>query len=119
MKVLLSIKPQFAERILNGTKLYEYRKTPFRNREFLGQDIKKVLIYATKPVGLVVGEFRLRRTIERPALNIWCITKEYSGISQEKFFEYFKSSNARACVHYIDDPIRLDPRFPGLSKLDP
>ena len=30
MKVLLSIKPQFANKILSGEKLYEYRKRIFK-----------------------------------------------------------------------------------------
>lgn len=31
MKVLLSIKPEFAERIFNGSKKYEFRKVIFKN----------------------------------------------------------------------------------------
>ena len=32
MKVLLSIKPEFAEKIFNGTKKYEFRKSIFKNK---------------------------------------------------------------------------------------
>ena len=34
MKVLLSIKPEFAEKILNGTKRFEFRKGIFKNFAF-------------------------------------------------------------------------------------
>ena len=38
MKVLLSIKPEFAEKIFNGTKKYEFRKSIFKNK-----DVDKVI----------------------------------------------------------------------------
>ena len=38
MKVLLSIKPEFAFAIINGSKKFEYRKNIFKN-----QDISSVV----------------------------------------------------------------------------
>ena len=35
MKVLLSIKPEFADKIFNGTKKYEFRKEIFNGSEVL------------------------------------------------------------------------------------
>ena len=32
MNVLLSIKPKYANQILNGNKRYEFRKSVFKNR---------------------------------------------------------------------------------------
>ena len=40
-QMLLSINPEYVESILNGTKLYEYRK--FKCRD----DVDKIIIYAT------------------------------------------------------------------------
>ncbi|HDU3828587.1 TPA: ASCH domain-containing protein, partial [Klebsiella pneumoniae subsp. pneumoniae] len=54
MKVLLSIKPEFAEKILDGTKRFEFRKGIFKN-----QEISIVVIYATMPLGKVVGQFQI------------------------------------------------------------
>ena len=39
MTVLLSIKPEFAEKIFNGTKKFEFRKSIFKNT-----DVKKVVV---------------------------------------------------------------------------
>ena len=47
----MSIRPQFAAAILDGSKRVEFRKRP------LAADIGTVVIYATKPVGAVLGEF--------------------------------------------------------------
>ena len=51
MKALLSIKPQFVEEIVAGNKLYEYRKKIFK------KDVDTVVIYSSKPVGRIIGEF--------------------------------------------------------------
>jgi predicted transcriptional regulator len=39
MKVLLSIKPEFADKIFEGTKLFEFRRSIFKNEK-----IKKVVV---------------------------------------------------------------------------
>lgn len=46
MRVLLSIKPEFVEKIFSGEKLYEYRKAAFKN-----EGISSIVIYSTMPVG--------------------------------------------------------------------
>lgn len=84
MKILLSIKPKYVERILNGTKKFEYRKKIFKNK-----DINTIVIYATKPVGKVVGEFSIREIIKDNPQKIWDLTNEYSGISKSSYDNYF------------------------------
>lgn len=52
--VLISIKPEWVEKIFSGEKIMEFRKTiPNCNLPC------KYYIYATRPVGKVVGEFTL------------------------------------------------------------
>lgn len=84
MKILLSIKPEYVERILNGTKKFEYRKKIFKNK-----NVNTVVIYATKPIGKVVGEFYIRNIIEDNPQTIWNLTNKYSGISKNSFDKYF------------------------------
>jgi predicted transcriptional regulator len=50
---LLSIRPEYAEAILNGTKRVEFRRTRF------SRDVSFIVIYATQPVGKVVGWFEV------------------------------------------------------------
>ena len=52
MKVLLSIKPEFADKIFNGTKKYEYRRSIFKKKE-----VKTVVVYASSPIQKIIGEF--------------------------------------------------------------
>lgn len=53
MDVLLSIKPRFAEAILDGRKKYEFRKNKFSEK-----DINCVYIYSTSPIRKIVGIFK-------------------------------------------------------------
>ena len=85
MKVLLSIKPEFAERIFDGSKKYEFRKSIFKN-----PDVQTVVVYASSPVQKVIGEFEIEEIISESPECLWEMTKEYSGITEEFFFEYFE-----------------------------
>lgn len=59
MKVLLSIKPEYAQKIFAGEKKYEYRKRIFKRN-----DVDMIVVYVTKPVGKVVGEFEIAEILE-------------------------------------------------------
>ena len=84
MKVVLSIKPEFADKIFKGTKRYEFRRAIFKNRE-----ITKVLVYASSPVQKIIGEFEIDEIISNAPLDLWHKTKKHSGITKDYFFEYF------------------------------
>ena len=84
MKVLLSIKPQFVDEIFNGNKRYEYRKSIFRN-----PNVRSIIIYATMPVGKIVGEFDIEEILEEHPKTLWEKTKKYSGVSEEFYNHYF------------------------------
>lgn len=84
MNVLLSIKPEFVERIFSGEKKYEYRKAIFKRR-----DIKKVVIYSTMPEGKIVGEFSIEQIHDSSPELIWKKTRKESGIKKSFFDSYF------------------------------
>ena len=84
MKVILSIKPEFADKIFDGTKKYEFRRAIFKNPE-----VTKVVVYSSSPVQKVIGEFEIEHIISHDLETLWNKTKKYSGISENYFFEYF------------------------------
>ncbi len=84
MRVLLSIKPEYALKILDGSKKFEYRRKLHKN-----QGVTTVVIYATKPIGKVVGEFEIAELVESLPCHLWERTKSESGISKEFFECYF------------------------------
>ena len=89
MKVLLSIKPEFADKIFNGTKKYEFRRSIFKNKE-----VKTIVVYASSPVQKIIGEFEIETIIKEELNRLWNLTKDFSGISEDYFFEYFNNKNA-------------------------
>ena len=83
MKVLLSIKPKFVESIIKGNKKYEYRKAIFK------KNVDTVVIYKTTPFCKIIGEFEIDGILFDTPENIWQITQEFAGITQDYFDKYF------------------------------
>ncbi|MCL5769684.1 ASCH domain-containing protein [Acinetobacter sp. ANC5681] len=84
MKVLLSIKPEYADKILSGEKRFEFRKSIFKR-----DGIRTVIIYATMPVGKVIGEFEIETILSDRPDSIWDRTSQSSGITKDFFDSYF------------------------------
>lgn len=114
MKVLLSIKPEFVEKILSGEKLFEYRKAIFKRPE-----VKSVVIYSTMPEGKIVGEFLIGEIIAKHPRELWEETKDVSGIERKFFDEYFTERSIAYAIQIKNlieydtpiDPYKLDPNF--------
>lgn len=85
MTVLLSIKPEYAFKIFEGTKRYEFRKSIFKRK-----DVRKVVVYASSPVQQVIGEFEIADILTDKVDIIWNRTKQHSGITKDFFDEYFQ-----------------------------
>ncbi|MBK5225430.1 MAG: ASCH domain-containing protein [Thermoleophilia bacterium] len=86
MKVLLSIKPEFAHKIFEGTKRYEYRKAIFRD-----DGVRKILVYASDPIKKVIGEFEIGSILQDEPQVLWTKTKAHAGISKKRFLKYFEN----------------------------
>lgn len=83
-RVLLSVKPRFAEAIIAGTKKFEFRRALFRN-----PDVDTVVLYASSPVQRVIGEFRIADILALSPDELWARTHRWSGIDRSYFDEYF------------------------------
>jgi type I restriction enzyme S subunit len=109
MNVLLSIKPEFAEKILSGQKEYEFRKTPIRKADA----VDKVILYASSPVQRIVGTFKINQIVGGSPQELWEGYGEKSGIDdQQRFMEYYRGKQEGYAIEIID-PQRLP------SKIDP
>lgn len=85
MKVLLSIKPEFAIPIFNGAKGFEYRRAIFR------RPVTHIVVYVSTPIQKVVGEFEIEELLFDEIDKLWRQTKHHSGISKEIFYSYFSN----------------------------
>lgn len=88
MNVLLSIKPEYAEKILNGCKKYEFRRILFKNPM-----VKKVVIYASSPIQKVIGEFDVECILSLEPEKLWEKTEKYSGVNKEFYDSYFEGKD--------------------------
>lgn len=97
MKVLLSIKPEYAEKIFSGLKQFEFRKAVFRNPA-----VKTVVLYATKPIGKILGEFDIEEIIAENPNTLWTMTSKFAGISRQFFNEYFRGRQTAYAIRVRD-----------------
>ena len=88
MRVILSIKPEFANKIFNGTKKFEFRRTLFKKKE-----VKKIVVYASAPISKVIGEFEIEDIVHESVGTLWNKTSEFSGISFDYYYEYFQGKD--------------------------
>lgn len=82
--VLLSIKPKYVRAILDGTKLYEFRKQIFRDRSR-----ETVFIYSSSPEKKIVARFHIGEVVEGHPDYLWEEFRDVSGVSEPEFFGYF------------------------------
>ncbi|MCP1744338.1 putative transcriptional regulator [Bradyrhizobium japonicum] len=114
MLALLSIKPVHTENIFSGRKTFEYRR-----KVFARSDVRTVLVYCTKPVGKLVGEFDIDEILQDSPSRLWKQTRTGAGISEIYFYEYFagcefgyalRIGNVRRFKRYIE-PQKLVAEF--------
>ncbi len=107
MTVLLSIKPEFAEKILSGEKRFEFRRVMPKRR------VERVVLYSSSPIQRIVGEFRVLRVHTASPEALWRRTSASAGIRKAYFSAYF-SDRPAAHAFEITEPRRyehpIDPR---------
>ena len=81
--ILMSIKPEYVDKIFFGNKKYEYRK------KLCKENINKIIVYSSSPVKKVIGELIIKQVLYDKKKNIWDKTNIYGGISKEKYDKYY------------------------------
>lgn len=81
--ILLPIKPKYSNKILDGSKKFEFRKNiPTRK-------VDKIIIYSSYPEKNIVGEVEVLGIISEDISKLWEKTKKFSGISKKDFMLYY------------------------------
>ena len=107
MNLLISIKPEVVNKILAYEKLYEFRKSIFK------QEVEKIFIYSTYPVKKIVGYFEVGEVIHDSPIVLWNSFSEFSGISKKDFFNYYAGVDEGFAIkiknlHVFDEFIDMD-----------
>jgi predicted transcriptional regulator len=104
MKVILSIKPEFANKIFDGSKKYEFRRSIFKD-----ESVKTVVVYASSPVQKIIGEFEIEKILNDDLDPLWRRTKKYSGISEDYFYDYFENKDSGFAIKIKNTQKYKDP----------
>lgn len=86
MKILMSIKTEYANKIFDGIKLYELRKKPLK------ENVDTIVVYSSGKTKKIIGEFKIEKIIKDSPDKIWDLGEEVLGIDLKSFYEYFKHS---------------------------
>jgi predicted transcriptional regulator len=84
--VLLSIRPRFANLIMEGVKRAEFRRAAFRS------DVSHVVMYVTRPVQKIVGYFEVSGVKEGQPSDLWQRYRNVSGLRRDEFETYYRSA---------------------------
>jgi type I restriction enzyme S subunit len=107
--LILSIKPEYAEKILIGFKRFEFRK------QIPHKQIHQVFIYSSYPEKMIVGKFRIRSVIKGTPDEIWEKCGDEGGIEEERFFSYF-GNRSLGYGFEVEDVERFDPPIDPKKK---
>lgn len=86
--LFISIKPEYANKIINKQKTIELRK----NRPNV-QSGDYVLIYATVPIKAVIGFGKIKNIIDTSPEIMWNENAGKLGINKEAYDKYYTHSN--------------------------
>ena len=106
-KMLLSINPEFVEKILAGIKKYEFRKSQCK------RPIDSIIIYCTSPIMKVVGEASVVGVLVEEPDIMWKEVNEHAGVTKDFYDSYY--SGCRNAVAYQLGEIK---RFSKPRELD-
>lgn len=99
--VVLSVKPKYAELILNGTKTVEFR------RAWAAQDVDRIVIYESAPTQRLVGMVSVSTVISDKPTRLWAVCQQYGGgLTKAELMEYFKGKTLGNAV-LLKDLVRF------------
>ncbi len=96
--MLLSIKPKYAKVILEGNKLYEFRKSKPK------AGVDRIIFYASAPQKEVVGEATIDEILEGTPKEVWEIAKSAAGITKKFYFSYYAGKD-KAIAYKLKDVV--------------
>ena len=83
--ILMSIKPEYVDKIFSGKKKYEYRKRMCKEK------IDTIIVYSSSPIQKVVGELKIKQVLYDKKTIIWNTTYKHGGITKIKYDKYYEN----------------------------
>ena len=99
--ILMSIKPEYVDKIFSGEKKYEYRKRMCKEK------IDTIIVYSSSLIQKVVGELKIKQVLYDKKSIIWDKTNRYGGITKTKYDKYYENCDY-AVAYEIEKAILYD-----------
>jgi predicted transcriptional regulator len=104
---LLSVKPCYAEAILSGRKMWEFRRVVPTHRDGL-----VCVLYASSPVRRIVGAFYSSYTENGTVSEVWAATHGLRGVTEENYRHYFEGTDTASAM-LVSGVHRVEPMVLG------
>lgn len=98
--ILISVRPDYVVKLLEGDKTVELRRRAVRVLPGT-----RVWLYATLPVGRIVGFGEVQSVHEHSPVEIWKEFGGRAGITEDHFFDYFDGVS-RGCAIVFRQVVR-------------
>ena len=92
MIALLSIHPEYVQRMSRGEKRVEFRRARF------AREVAYVVVYATSPESRIAGYFEVVGVDEGSPTFLWRTHREHSGISRKRLFAYLRGARQAVAI---------------------
>ena len=102
--VLMTIRPQYVEKIMTGAKQIEVRRS---NLYMETGDI--IFIYSSKPASAIVGCVKVKLVERLPKDELWSKHNTKLGISLKEYDSYLKTRVFATAIHIADFKILKSP----------
>lgn len=86
--LIISVKPEYARKILKGEKTIELRKCAPKR---VGKD-GYILIYVTAPVKELWGVYKIENIIKENPNTLWENFGKQTGITKKEYNDYYKEN---------------------------
>jgi predicted transcriptional regulator len=96
--LIISVKPEYAEKILNGQKTIELRKCAPKK---VGKD-GYILIYVTAPIKELWGIYKIENIIKEKPNTLWKNFGEQTGITKQEFNNYYKENKSAFGIQLLE-----------------
>ncbi len=106
--IVLSIRPQYAEKIFEGSKKVELRR--IRPKQIQKGDL--VLIYVSSPLQSLAGAFKVDEITKKPLVELWGLVRDIAGLTKEEFYSYYQGVNTGVGIFFsqvwsLREPIKI------------
>lgn len=94
---LISIRPNFVNKILSGDKKLEFR------RRWAAHPVDILIIYCSSPIQRIVARVSVVSVTEGSPAALWELAKQKGGgVSRQIIFDYFKGAKSGYAIEITD-----------------